>query len=251
MAGAVYPSDFRPVFALFCTRGMEEFLSNAIEGILRVGIDPGQIVVGCPNNAFGSVNSVTGLHSDQIQIISTQQLSENEAALEKYSSFGSRSFTDISWKKIFFIRELIELHPQVIYADLDISWIRNPLPYLSQVASVYPIAIQTEGVPRFPPAFCCGFASFIKSERAIAFLDALTEFDAAQLRLRRALTDALSPLIEIDAIADVSGEPASKVTTELVEEALDEVAGTVNRIRDETGKTPRQRRRELKRAMRA
>jgi hypothetical protein len=75
-------------------------------------------------------------------------------------------------------------------------------------------------------------------------------FEAAQLRLRRALTDALSPLIEIDAIADVSGEPASKVTTDLVEEALDEVASTVNRIRDEAGKTPRQRRLELKRAAR-
>jgi hypothetical protein len=200
MAGAVYPSDFRPVIALFCTRGMEEFLSNAIEGILRVGIDPGQIVVGCPNNAFGSVNCVTGLHSDQIQVISTQKLSENEAALEKYSSFGSRSFTDISWKKIFFIRELIELHPQVIYADLDISWIRNPLPYLSKVASVYPIAIQTEGLPRFPPAFCCGFASFAKSERAIAFLDGLIEFDSAQFNSDNRLDDqvACQQLVEND-----------------------------------------------------
>lgn len=176
-------------------------MSNAIKGILRAGIDASQIYVGCPNNALGLVRNVTKLHSDQIQIISTQKPSENEAELEKYSGFGSRSFTDISWKKIFFIRELIELHPHVIYADLDISWIRNPLPYLSQVASVYPIAIQTEGLPRFPPALCCGFASFAKSERAIAFLDALIEFDSAQLGSDDRLDDqvACQRLVENDA----------------------------------------------------
>src|SRR6202158_4646973 len=189
MTSAVHPTDLRPVVALFCTRGMETFLSNAIQGILQVGIDASQILVGCPNNALGSVKSVAGLHSDQIQIVSTQKLSENEAELESYSSFGSRSFTDISWKKIFFIRELIELHPHVIYADLDISWIRNPLPYLAQVAKVYPIAIQTEGLPRFPPALCCGFASFAKSEKTIALLDALIEFDANQRTTDERLDD--------------------------------------------------------------
>jgi hypothetical protein len=180
---------------------MEAFLSNAIQGILQVGIDAGQILVGCPNNALSSVKSVAGLYSNQIQIISTQKLSGNEAELESYSSFGSRSFTDISWKKIFFIRELIELHPHVIYADLDISWIRNPLPYLSEVAKVYPIAIQTEGLPRFPPALCCGFASFARSERAIAFLDALIEFNSAQLDSDTRLDDqvACQRLIENDA----------------------------------------------------
>jgi hypothetical protein len=81
-------------------------------------------------------------------------------------------------------------------------------------------------------------------------LDLTPEYEAAQLRLRRALTDALTPLIEFDAIADVSGEPASIVTTELVEEALNEVAGTVNRIRVEAAKSPRQRRREFRHALR-
>ena len=200
MTSAVHPTDVRPVVALFCTRGMETFLSNAIQGILQVGIDASQILVGCPNNALSSVKSVAGRHSDQIQIISTQKLSENEAELASYASFGSRSFTDISWKKIFFIRELIELHQHVIYADLDISWIRNPLPYLSQVAKVYPIAIQTEGLPRFPPALCCGFASFARSERTIAFLDALIEFDSAQLDRDARLDDqvACQRLIEND-----------------------------------------------------
>jgi hypothetical protein len=200
MTGAIYPTDFRPVVALFCTRGVEAFLSNAIEGILRVGVDADQICVGCPENALKSVNSVAQLHSTQIRVIATQKLSESEVETEQYARFGSRSFTDISWKKIFFIRQLIKVHPQVIYADLDVSWIRNPLPYLTQVAEIYPLAFQTEGLPRFPPALCSGFASFARSERAIAFLDALIALHSDQIGNDNRLDDqaACQYLIEND-----------------------------------------------------
>jgi hypothetical protein len=197
---ATQPTDIQPVVAMFCTRGMEPFLSNAIQGILRTGIDAGQILVGCPNNALRSVKAVADLYSERIQIISTQQLSENEEEMQGYSGFGSSSFNDISWKKIFFIRELIEIHPHVIYADLDIGWIRNPLHYLSEVAMAYPMAFQTEGLARFPPALCCGFASFARSERTIAFLDALIEFYAGQVDSETRLDDqaACQRLIEND-----------------------------------------------------
>jgi hypothetical protein len=200
MTNALQPTDPRPVIALFCTRGMEAFLSNAIAGILQAGIDAGQICVGCPENALKSVKSVARLHSTQIRVIPTQKLYPNEVETEKYSSFGSRSFTDISWKKIFFIRQLIEIHPHVVFADLDISWIRNPMPYLARVAEVYPIAFQTEGLPRFPPALCCGFASFAKSERAIALLDASIELHAGQIGNDDLLDDqvAFQHLIEND-----------------------------------------------------
>jgi hypothetical protein len=179
---------------------MEAFLSNAIEGLLRVGIDADQVCIGCPENALKSVKRVARLHSRQIRVIRTQKLSETELETEQYASFGSRSFTDISWKKIFFIRQLIEVHPHVIYADLDVSWIRNPLPYLTQVAEIYPLAFQTEGLPRFPPVLCLGFASFVRSERAIALLDALIALHSDQIDNDNRLDDqaACQYLIEND-----------------------------------------------------
>lgn len=201
MTDATQPQDLRPVVALFCTRGMEDFLSNALQGMLRTGIDAGQIYVGCPESALKSVTSLTTLHSFRIHVIPTQKLAGEEAEVEEYSNFGSRSFTDISWRKVFFIRQLIELHAHVIYADLDVAWIRNPLSYLIEVALVYPIAFQTEGLPRFPAALCCGFASFAKSERAIAFLDALIDFHATQIGSDSRLDDqaACQRIIENDA----------------------------------------------------
>jgi Nucleotide-diphospho-sugar transferase len=170
--------DAAPVVALLCTCGLEAFLSNALRGILQTGVDPGQIRVGCPRNALESVSRIAKLHSARIHLVSNQKLSENEPDMTSYAGYGSKAFTDISWKKISFLRTLIEAHHHVIYSDLDIAWIRNPLPYLSGVASAYPMAFQTEGLPRFPSALCFGFVSLIRSDRTIAFLDALIESDA-------------------------------------------------------------------------
>ena len=157
MTGAAHPTDFRPVIALFCTRGMEVFLANAIQGILQTGIEAGQIHVGSPFNALRSVKAV-----DQA-VLHRHPGQRRSGAIAKRGrdgricSFGSRLFTDICWKKVFFIRQLIELHPHVVYADVDVSWMRNPLPYLIEVALVFPIAIQTEGLPQFPPALCWSY----------------------------------------------------------------------------------------------
>ena len=189
MTDAAQPIDTTPVVALFCTLGTEAFLSNTIQGILRAGIDPRQIVVGCPNNALGSVQGVAALQSDRIRIISSPLFSKNEDEMEGYSSFGSLPFHDISWKRVFFIRQLIEIYPHVVYSDIDIAWIRNPLHYLSQVATAYPMAFQTEGLARFPPALCSGFASFARSKRTLAFLDALIAFNAGQADSESRLDD--------------------------------------------------------------
>jgi hypothetical protein len=70
--------------------------------------------------------------------------------------------------------------------------------------------------------------------------------DAAQLRLRRAVTVTLNPWIEIQVIADLAGGEASLLTTEAVEKALENVANAVERVREEAGKTHRQRKREVK-----
>jgi Nucleotide-diphospho-sugar transferase/Glycosyl transferase family 2 len=180
--------EFRPVVALFCTRGMEEFLSNALCGILRTGISADHILIGCPANALGSVTDVSKLHPPGIRVISTAEPSDG-AEIETYQDFGAEAFLSVAWRKVFFIRQLIDLHACVIYADLDIAWLRNPLPYLAEIARAYPMAFQTEALPRFPPAICAGFALFTRSERSRAFLDTAIDMRADQLRRGENLAD--------------------------------------------------------------
>ncbi len=165
------PNGGPPFVAMLCTRGMEAFLSNALHGMLRSGVGPGQILIACPADAEDAVRHTAWHHSPDIRVVTEPSLPASSTG--QYSSFGSASFNEICWSKIALVRRLIETHDHVVYADLDIGWLRNPLPYLAQVAGLYPIAFQTEGLPRFPPAICCGFISLRRSDRTIAFLDAL------------------------------------------------------------------------------
>jgi hypothetical protein len=51
----------------------------------------------------------------------------------------------------------LEEGKRLVHADIDVAWLRNPLPYLSDVLSHYAWACQTEAYPIFPPTFCLGF----------------------------------------------------------------------------------------------
>jgi hypothetical protein len=73
-------------------------------------------------------------------------------------------------------------------------------------------------------------------------------FEVAQLRLRQAFTDALNPWLEIDVIADASGEAPAKVTPELIEEALGDVNRAIQGVRDEA-RTQQERVWRLRRAL--
>ncbi|MBR0713014.1 putative nucleotide-diphospho-sugar transferase [Bradyrhizobium liaoningense] len=160
-----------PIVAMLCTRGMEAFLSNALSGMLRAGIAPGQILVACPLNAEDSVRHAVSAHSTEIAVLPDESLPTTTD--DEYAGFGSAAFSNISWAKIALIRRLIDAHAHIVYADVDVGWLRNPLPYLAEVARQYPIAFQTEGLPRFPPAICCGFISLRRSDRTIELLDTL------------------------------------------------------------------------------
>lgn len=160
-----------PIVAMLCTRGMEAFLSNALSGMLRAGIAPAQILVACPLNAEDGVRRAVSAHSPEIAVLPDASLPAT--ADDQYAGFGSAPFSDISWAKIALIRRLIDAHEHIVYADLDIGWLHNPLPHLAEVARQYPIAFQTEGLARFPPAICCGFISLRRSARTIELLDTL------------------------------------------------------------------------------
>ncbi|MGE0289416.1 MAG: putative nucleotide-diphospho-sugar transferase [Bradyrhizobium sp.] len=164
--------------ALLATLGTEPFLSDTIKGILRTGVEPDQIHVGCPENARASIRSTARQYSGQIRVTLIEN-SAQSTPTESYSSFGSQQFNGISWMKILFIRQLLRDFEHVIYSDLDVIWLRNPIPYLIQVAQAYPLAFQTEGQPRFPPAVCAGFVSLRRSSRTTTFIDGLIELRQA------------------------------------------------------------------------
>jgi hypothetical protein len=70
-------------------------------------------------------------------------------------------------------------------------------------------------------------------------------FAVAQLKLRRAVLDALNPWIDLESISELTDNPPSEIDNDLVERTLNEIANNVEQIRDEAAKTWRQKKREL------
>jgi hypothetical protein len=68
------------------------------------------------------------------------------------------------------ILQLLEAHEFVLFADVDIAWLKSPLDYLEKVLAAYPIAMQTEAVGQFPPPFCMGFMAMRAGEATTRIL---------------------------------------------------------------------------------
>ena len=98
--------------------------------------------------------------------------------IREYQNFGSDAFNRFTVSKWAAIRFLLKFGFQrVTYTDVDVAWMRNPIPLLKAALQVYEVAMQTEGREQFPPLYCCGFMSFRNSEFTIAALDHLEKIN--------------------------------------------------------------------------
>jgi hypothetical protein len=167
------------IIALVVTKGMGDFLSNALSGMTRVGIDPRTIHVARPDNASGEIDPI--LSAAGVRIHSFYEFSQSAVAATSnaYADYGTRTFIEINWCKVHYLRWLLKRHDHVVYADVDVGWIADPLPYLRSVSKFFPMAFQTESQPRFPPVLCWGFLSLKRCFATRWFLRAVQKFHRA------------------------------------------------------------------------
>jgi hypothetical protein len=166
------------IVCMVATAGVEDFLQNALLGIERAGIDPRIVHVARPDSTSETIDPI--LRRAAAQSVSFASFCEPapEFAASGYVEYGTPAFISINWAKVRFLRWLLEQHRHVVYADVDVAWLADPLWYLQSVARVYPLAFQTEAVRRFPPVCCWGFVSLQAGEAARRFLDEVLAQDA-------------------------------------------------------------------------
>jgi Nucleotide-diphospho-sugar transferase len=150
---------------LVVSKGLPDFVCNTLASIARCGAI-GTIWVALPRNALAEVTAAVAgrwpiehLLLDDVSATDFSWINEYQVV---YRGVFSR-FTVAKWTAI---RCLLE-HPagfkRVTYTDVDVAWIRDPLPILRRALERYEIAMQTEGMEGFPPRYCTGFMSFRNS----------------------------------------------------------------------------------------
>lgn len=160
------------IVALVASQGLEDFLQNSLTGLTRAGVDPKIVHVARPANAADMIDPIVLRFGAVAHSFS--EFDQSVGALpDRYSDYGTDPFIEINWAKVHYLRWLLDRYRHVVYADLDVGWLADPLWYLDAIARFFPLAFQTEGLRRFPPVLCWGFLSAKSSATTLGLMDAL------------------------------------------------------------------------------
>ncbi len=171
------PSEPNWAIALVASRAASPFLRNALIGICRCGIDPAIVRIGALDADIEDVGRVAqGFGARPVRLSDGEAAGGGPAvgaAADELLTYGTAAFNSFSAHRYPLIRTLVAEGHHVVYADVDVAWLRNPLPYLERVLSHYCCAAQTEAVDEFPPlAICSGFLAFAPHPLSMRLLEA-------------------------------------------------------------------------------
>jgi len=163
--------------ALVATRSALPFLLNALIGIQRCGIDPAIVTVGAPEGQIEPIRRMAESFGAKAVELTDEDADQPVGELFVY---GSTPFDRFTAHKYPLTRALLAERRHVVYADVDVAWLRNPLPYLERVLAHYCCAVQTEAVELFPPLpICSGFLAFAPTPAALRMLGTQIDILAA------------------------------------------------------------------------
>ena len=186
------------IVALVATSGVEDFLENSLLGLARAGIDPRIVHVARPDNAAATVDPLILKARTIRHSFAEFSAGRPRTMPDQYVDYGTAPFVAINWEKVRYIHWLLGQYRHVVYADLDVGWLADPLWYLDAIGKVFPLAFQTEAVRRFPPVLCWGFVSAKSSRTTLQLLERmLRDYDkrppnAAPVDEQQTLTEMIA-----------------------------------------------------------
>ncbi len=156
---------------LFATLGLSSFVRSALLSIKQCGIDLHRVQVVFPANAERELDVVAKSFGAHPRIL--EQLVEVESSdiPVSYLEWDTPAFNRLMKYRFPALRAILAEGGQVIYCDVDVIWLRNPLPYLSSVLDRYTWACQTETFDEFPPHFCLGFFALSGRNQTLEIID--------------------------------------------------------------------------------
>ncbi|MBS7539670.1 putative nucleotide-diphospho-sugar transferase [Ancylobacter lacus] len=169
----------------------EAMLENCLASIRQVGIPLGDV---CVIRDAAAPEPIAERFPEVRFIVPEMKAPASGGA--GYADYGTESFSaigDLRWR---YVAEALEQGHCALYCDIDIAWLRNPLPYLARILEVYDLAIQTEPVAVFPPNFCLGFFCVRPSAAAQALIARFREV-FAEARASNAASTLQAPFTQM------------------------------------------------------
>jgi hypothetical protein len=156
---------------LFATKGLASFAENALIGIKRCGIDTGIVQLVFPAEAEVELGTIAKRYGARPRIMEMLAEVDVHHIPDSYVDWNTWEFNAFLKYRLPVLRAILAEGKRVVCADIDVSWLHNPLPYLSKVLDHYPWTCQIEASPEFPQHFCLGFFAVTASPEVLQLID--------------------------------------------------------------------------------
>jgi len=151
--------DFNPVI-VYLVLGREGYglLTNSLLTMREAGVTSDVVIYGAADelDEFGSP-------IDNCEFINIVDGSD------RFYEYGTAGFSRIMELKLKIILDLLLNSKDIIYVDIDVAWIRNPVDHLKQAMAAYDIAFQREPTAVFPSEPCFGFFAARPTPFAVSY----------------------------------------------------------------------------------
>jgi hypothetical protein len=168
------PGNIEGAILLVVSHGLSDFIQNTVASIERSGASDCMICIALPQDALAEVRTAVSRWVNVKYVFLEDICHVDYSWIHEYHEYGTDLFCRFTASKWPAVRFLLDSgFRRVTYSDVDIAWMRNPMPLLKAALKTYDVAIQTEGCDVFPPVYCTGFMSFRNSTFTIELLHKL------------------------------------------------------------------------------
>eukprot|EP00057_Strongylocentrotus_purpuratus_P003626 XP_003727023.1 PREDICTED: uncharacterized protein LOC100888971 isoform X1 [Strongylocentrotus purpuratus] len=148
-----------PVILVSTNKAFLNFTDNWLESVKRSGIRSGVTLVAEDREAFNYLNNRTDIELNVV--LNDVSESPGERLL-----FDSPAYKQLVNKRPSYILQLLSSGHDVLFSDVDIVWLKNPLPYFTNDTN--DIWLQED--LHEPTVYCAGFTFYRSSPATIALV---------------------------------------------------------------------------------
>src|SRR5262245_25901674 len=112
----------------------DDLLANAVGSIAGVGISLESVVVA---GFRRDIERFGSKFTPDIECIELDCKLSASRASNSYAIYGTSGFSDLMDLRFQLVRDQLVAGRHIVYADLDVAWVRNPLGYLREVLKFY------------------------------------------------------------------------------------------------------------------
>jgi hypothetical protein len=165
----------KPALLLMYTSSFKEFLENVLQNLMDISLSGCEVRIMAPSRDKDELLELVKKYNLPIYV-------DTERALDKISGsrvgsyvFGTPCYNQFMHQKVLFIQRNLHIYRHVIYSDLDVAWLRNPVPHLNEIHKEHSFAFQSEAQSVCRKILCFGFVSIRSSVISRYFISSLVK----------------------------------------------------------------------------